>query len=80
MNTTQHVNNLTEHTTYVRSLNRPNKKNKGTVPCGLKLKSGGSGRPLGRRVFGSLSSSNNGWIQASNYNNTRRVFLMNLDH
>jgi len=30
------------------------------------LKSGGSGRPLGRRVLGSLNSSKNGWMQASN--------------
>jgi hypothetical protein len=33
--------------------------------CGLKLNSGGSGRPFGRRAFGSLSSSKKGWIQAS---------------
>jgi len=35
-------------------------------PWDLKLKSGGRGRPLGRRVFGSLSSSKKGWMQASN--------------
>jgi hypothetical protein len=35
--------------------------------CGLKLNSGGSGRPFGRRAFGSLSSSKKGWIQASTY-------------
>nr|ABO80464.1 hypothetical protein MtrDRAFT_AC140550g35v2 [Medicago truncatula] len=29
-------------------------------PWGLKLNSGGSGRPLGRRVFGSLNSSKKG--------------------
>lgn len=35
-------------------------------PWGLKLKSGGRGRPFGRRVFGSLNSSKKGWMQASN--------------
>lgn len=37
-------------------------------PGALKLKSGGRGRLFGSRVFGSLSSSKKGWIQASNYN------------
>jgi hypothetical protein len=37
------------------------------IPWGLKLNSGGRKRPLGRRVFGSLSSSKNGWINASNW-------------
>jgi len=36
------------------------------------LKSGGSGRPFGRRAFGSLSSSKKGWIQASTYQNIIR--------
>lgn len=36
------------------------------LPWGLKLKSGGRKRPFGKRVFGSRSSSKNGWINASN--------------
>lgn len=36
------------------------------LPWGLKLNNGGSGRPFGRRVFGSLNSSKKGWTQASN--------------
>jgi hypothetical protein len=36
-----------------------------TLPWDLKLKRGGRGRPLGRRVFGSLNSSKNGCMQAS---------------
>lgn len=31
----------------------------------LKLKSGGKGRPLGKRAWGSRSSSKKGWAQAS---------------
>lgn len=31
------------------------------------MKRGGNGRPLGRRVLGSRSSSKNGWTRASNY-------------
>lgn len=37
-----------------------NKKNEIDIePCGLKLNRGGKGRPLGRRAFGSRSSSKN---------------------
>jgi hypothetical protein len=36
------------------------------LPCGLKLKSGGNGRPLGKRQLGSRSSSKKGCTQASN--------------
>lgn len=40
---------------------------KSDLPWDLKLNKGGRGRPLGRRVLGSLSSSKNGWTQASNW-------------
>ena len=40
----------------------------GDIPWGLKLKRGGKGRPLGRRVLGSRSSSKNGCTIASIYN------------
>lgn len=43
------------------------------LPWGLKLKSGGSGRPFGSRVLGSLSSSKKGWMQASNCNIKRML-------
>ena len=44
-----------------------NKRGMEYKPCGLKLKRGGNGRPLGRRVLGSRSSLKNGWTQASSW-------------
>lgn len=49
-------------------------------PAGLKLKSGGSGRPLGSRVLGSRSSSKNGWMQASNLKKIKMQRYISLCH
>lgn len=57
-------------------INNPKTRGNYTLPCGLgipwglKLKSGGRGRPLGSLVLGSLNSSKKGWTQASNCNAT----------
>ena len=44
-----------------------------SLPWALKLNNGGRKRPLGRRVFGSRSSSKNGWIKASNCTNVNQI-------
>jgi len=36
------------------------------IPWGLKLNSGGRKRPVGKRAFGSRSSSKKGWVKQSN--------------
>jgi hypothetical protein len=44
-----------------------------SLPCGLKLNRGGSGRPLGKRQLGSRSSSKKGCTQASNCMKPKKI-------
>jgi hypothetical protein len=51
----------------------PGKETESRVPCGLKLKRGGRGRPLGKWQLGSRSSSKKGCTHASNCIATKRM-------